>query len=132
MKKIVSLALVCVLLVCSAFALASCMGNKLSGTYVKETSAFGATLKVSYTFKGDSVEISSVVSSAIGTLNPTTVTGTYEIKETDDGKKTITFNFGDEETPDGAEESGVALSFNEGRDDNGSYIEIGGTKYTKE
>ena len=76
MKKVISIVLVCVLLACSVFALASC-GKTLSGTY--KDALTGLT---ELTFKGNKVTI---------TVRNGSTTANYEIKENEDGK-TVTSN----------------------------------------
>ena len=128
MKKIISTVLLCVLLVSSLFVLASC--NTISGTYGGEVDLVLAKYKVTYEFKGNDVTVTSQLTSSIGSLNPVSVSGTYEIGEDEEGNKTITFDYSDsEEEADGAAKEGTALSFNQGKDDNGKYIEIAGAKY---
>ena len=79
MKKFLSAILVCVLLVGTIFTLVSC-GNSLSGTY--------EGLLFDLKFKGSKVTIIVKDEEAL--------TGTYEIEE-NDGKKTISFDFVDED-----------------------------------
>lgn len=127
MKKIVSTLLVCVLLVGTLFTLASC-GSTISGTYSAETSVLGVESKVTYAFDGKNVTVSSKVTTALGSVESPTLEGTYEIGKDDDGNKTITFDYSGDEKSEGAADEGVALSFNQGKDDKGKYIEIAGTK----
>lgn len=83
MKKIVSTLLVCMLLVGSVFALASCFGgNKLSGTY-EATVAQNAV--VSLTFDGDKVTYTVPGLDEFGIEG---LSGTYSIE---DDKITMTF-----------------------------------------
>ncbi len=105
MKKILSAILVCVMLLSCVLVLASC-GKKLSGTYTDETGI------VSYTFKGKKVEVE-----AFGA----TQEATYKI----DGD-TITFT-----VEIGGQEVEEESSFEQGKDDNGKYIEIDGVKLYK-
>ena len=84
MKRIISTILACALLVGVIFTLVSCGG--LSGTY--EGTLFD--LK----FKGDNVTI--IVGEGD---NKSELKGTYEIEE-NDGKKTISFDFVDEDEAD--------------------------------
>ena len=79
MKKFLSAILVCVLLVGTMLSLVSC-GNSLSGTY--------EGLLFDLKFKGSKVTI------ILG--DEEVLTGTYEIEE-EDGKKTISFDFVDED-----------------------------------
>ena len=118
MKKTISAILVCVLLVCSVFALASC-GKKLSGTYENEI------LGLSYEFSGSNVTITkkNVI------VKDVVIEGTYEIGENDDGDTVITITVESEE--DDAEDLAGEYSFSEGEEDDAKYIKIGGIKYTK-
>ena len=126
MKKIISTVLLCVLLVSSMFVLASC--NTISGTYGGEVNLLLAKYKITYEFKGNDVTVTSQLVSSLGSLTPTPVEATYEIGEDEDGNQTITFNYSGDEA-EGAADDGVAYSFNQGKDNNGRYIEIGGAKY---
>ena len=81
--RILAVALVAVML---CMTLASC-GNKLSGEYVGDMGIFG---KVTYTFKGNKVEIS--YKSLLGTV--TSIDGTYSI---DDDEITISLDDGADE-----------------------------------
>ncbi len=83
MKKLISALLACVLIVGLAFTLVSC-GNSLSGTY--------EGLLFDLKFKGEKVTIVVDGEDALS--------GTYEIKEDDDGDKTIAFDFVDEDEAD--------------------------------
>lgn len=82
MKKILSLVLVCMLFVGTALSLVSC-GNSLSGTYEGE-----GLIDFGLKFKGSKVSI--IVD------DKEVLTGTYDIEE-ENGKKTISFDFVDEE-----------------------------------
>ena len=131
MKRIVSLILALALTMSVALALTSCGGSGLSGSYEGKVEAEVAGISlgsftVTYTFSGDSVEVSSKLSTAIGDITPKTVSGTYQLADTEDGGKTITFNFGDE-TADGVAESGVPFAFEKGD----GYIKIAGITYNK-
>ena len=130
MKKVLSALIVCVLVLGSLLSLVSC-GQTISGTYEGEVDLYIAKYTVTYSFKGNSVEIKSQLSSAIGSLNPAVVNATYEIKEDENGNKTITFDYGDADTEDGMEKEGVALSFSEGTEDGVKFIKIAGVKYNK-
>ena len=116
MKKIVSTVLVCVMLLSCVLVLASC-AKTLSGEYVNETTVFGVTTTTSYEFEGSNVTIKTSVSGFSYEYD-----GEYAI----DGD-TITFTFGDED----AEKYSGEVSFNEGSDNDGAYIELDGTKYYK-
>lgn len=117
MKKIISLTLVCVMLLACVFTLASC-GKRLSGTYSMGSGVAG----VSYEFSGKNV---AVTFSLLGTQ--TTVEGTYEIGENEDGETVITFEFEDEK----AEKYDGTFAFAEGTEGDTDYIKIGGVKYDK-
>ena len=127
MKKILSVLLVCVLLVGTVFALASC-AKTLSGTYSVGGDALGNT----YKFSGSSVEITYKV---LGFEK--TVKATYEIKEVetededDDKEYTITIKLNEGED-DGGQNLAGTFPFAEGEDDDGKYIWIGVIKYYKE
>ena len=128
MKKIISTLLVCVLLVGSLLALGSC-SKTVSGTYEGEVELLFVKYTVSYKFSGNKVDISSALSSAIGSLDSTPVSATYQINETEEGDLTITFNYGDADEVDGAAEGGIALPFAEGIENGKKYISIAGIKY---
>ncbi len=152
MKKILSAVLVCALLVCSVFALASC-GGGLSGTYElgdTYTEKFmgyevSFTAKHQYVFSGNSVTVKTVVDTNVDELDfgmlqstveglvnaavelaNTEVTATYEITE-EDGVKTITFTYSDSEGDDYP----ATVVFAQGSDAKGEYISLGGVKYYK-
>ena len=127
MKKIISTVLACMILVGAIFTLASC-GNTLSGTYAGEVNVLVAKYKVTYEFKGNDVTVTSKLSSSLGSIESNPIEGTYVIGEDEDGKKTITFDYSGDEEAKGAAEEGVAVSLNQGEDDNGKYIEIAGVK----
>ena len=118
MKKIISLTLVCVMLLACVFTLASC-GKRLSGTYSQDLVGLAG---VSYEFSGKNV---AVTFSFLGT--ETTVDGSYEIGEDEDGKSIITFSFEDEK----AEKYDGTFSFAEGKEEGTDYIKIGGVRYDK-
>ena len=116
MKRILSLVLVCVLLVGTVFALASC-GVTLSGKYVD---ALGVT---AYEFSGNKVKMyvgQNVVAE-----------GTYKIEGEAD-EQTITFTFTSGEDAD--DESGT-VDFVSGKEGDKEYIKLGSgilaVKYTK-
>ena len=122
--KMLAIALVAVLCV----GLVAC-GSNPSGTY---RSADDVTL----TFSGDEVTLSWK-----GLTQTNTLSGTYEIREDENGGKTITFTMEKGESGsilgDWANAAVKAIvdgtkSYVTGKDDNGSYIEIGGTKYYKQ
>lgn len=119
MKRIISLVLVAVMLVC---VLASCGKKVASGSYEAELSVLGQSAGVTYTFKGNKIVAESKVE-VLGFENTTSAEGTYEIVENDDGDLEIKIDFDDETEifRDGT------YSFSEGDD----YIKISGVKYEK-
>ena len=119
MKKIISLALVCVLLVGAALALASC-GKMLSGKYEADVGVAGAK----YEFSGKKVTITVQVLGFEKSYE-----GTYKIGENDDGKETITFDF--DENKDVSKYEGTFLFAEKETDDGVKYITIGGVPYKK-
>lgn len=130
MKKVLSALIVCVLVLGSLLSLVSC-GQTISGTYEGEVDLYIAKYTVTYAFNGNSAEITSTVSGAGGSYTSDPVTATYEIKEDENGNKTITFDYGDADTEDSMPEEGVALSFSEGIEDGVKFIKIAGVKYNK-
>ena len=117
MKKALSFALVCVMLLGCLAALASCV-QTLSGT-------FEGSL-VTYTFKVDgSVSVK-------GNLTGASFDGKYEIttQKDDDGNKETVIIFSDFSGAGSVYEG--TYSFAEGVDsDNGAYVRIGGASYYK-
>ncbi len=111
-----TLRVVSVLLVVSMLAvmLVSC-GGKLSGTWMSGNENMGTKLE----FKGDVVKVSVYV---LGVTKAEPSELHYKVE---DGKY-LTWAI------DGDEEDAVSVSFVEGKDDNGKYIEIGGVKYYKQ
>jgi len=118
LKKIVTTALVMVMLVCS---MAAC-GKSLSGSYESEIELFGQSWNVTYTFKGKNVEAVSKVT-ILGNVQNTTSTGTYELVENADGTMEITIDFENETDlfKDGT------FTFEEAEE----YIKIGKSQYNK-
>ena len=117
MKKIISLALVCLMLTCTMLTLASC---GLSGTYKS-----GNT---SITFSGKKVTIVDE-----GTVGGVTISKTYEaeysITDNDDGSKTITFIYADD-----ADKHLILngeKSFATGEENGKKYVKIGILTYYK-
>lgn len=117
--KILSLALIAVMMVC---VFTGCAKKVPSGSYSAELEAMGQSWKVTYTFKGGKVEAENKIT-FLGKVNTETSTGTYEIKENDDGTMEITFDF-EEETS--AFKDGTVI-YEEGED----FIKLAGVKYTK-
>lgn len=114
MKKIVSTVLVCVLLVCSLFALVSC-DNMLIGTY----EADWGIVEVKYEF-GPFGKVTCTVEPIYG--EDSVYEGKYKI----DGDE-IEFTFENED----AEEYGGKCSFTTGEEGEDKYIKISGIKYIK-
>ena len=125
MKKIISAVLVCMLLACMLFSLASC-GKTLSGEFKNSKKVGGLTIDVAtYNFSGNEF--------ALNVIGIFEIEGTYSIEKNDDGEWEITFAIPEgEENADKAEDYTGTFSFNEGSDDDGKYIEIGGVKYYKQ
>lgn len=119
MKKVLSTALVCVLILGLALSLASC---GLSGSYKNELLA--TTLE----FSGDKVTIKWEIDLVVSISHSSTAK--YSIGTTDNGTKTITFSY-----DEGQEENDTlkgTLPYGEGSDDKGSYIEIATIKFYKQ
>ena len=116
MKKIISLATLCLIIVGMMLTLASC---GLSGSYKN-----GQT---TLTFKGDTVTV--VIENEIkGTIITTTYEAEYEIIEKDDSR-TIKFTYAE-----GADKYLALMgekSFSEGEKDGQKYIQIGLITYYK-
>ena len=126
MRKIISSVLVCVLLVGSVFALASC--GAVSGTY-------------SYTILGEEVARLKFSGSNVSVLMEgedgyeVVAEGTYEVVKDENDKQTVSFDFIDE--GEGEEENvalkiidfilGAKVSFEKGD----GYIKIAGKKFEK-
>ena len=114
MKKIISLALVCLMLTCTMLTLVSC---GLSGTYKCGTT--------SVTFSGKKV---TIVEDRI-LLDPLTYEAEYTITDNGDGSKTITFVYAD-----GADQHFTLKgekSFAQGEENGKKYIRIGILTYDK-
>lgn len=116
MKK--ALRIISVLLVVSILTamLVSC-GGKLSGTWMKGDEQTGVKLE----FKGDVVKTTTYMT-AFGITSSSSSESHYKVE---DGKF-ITWDI------DGSEDDSLSVSFLEGKDDNGKYIEIAGIKYYKQ
>ena len=125
MKKTISTILVCVLLVGSLLTLASCeVAGFVFGTYSR-TDTFVVDITTTYEFSLTEVTKTTITDNLIGSgQNTTTQTMKYKVGENDEGEKVIAFTV---ETDDGSKTT--EYSFNSGKDDGGSYIEIGGTRY---
>ena len=121
MKKSIRIMAVVMALLMVTLVFASC-GKTLKGTYKAEVGGALIGYTATYTFSGSKVEITKTGTLA-GMSNTTTMTGTYEITEKDDGSMEITFDVdgGNDEIKDGT------YTFEETED----YIVIGKTKYYK-
>ncbi len=119
MKKIVSLALVCVMLVCSMLALTSCFNNPASGKY--ESEGYQSIIKTGgvYEFSGSDVTYTAYVAG----VKAYTVSGTYKVAKNAAGELEIAFTY--ESEGDDEEAKSGTLAYEKGED----YIKIGGTKY---
>ena len=118
MKKIVSLTLVCVMLLCSVFVLASC-GNKPSGKY--ESEGYQSVIKTGgvYEFSGSKVTYTLYA----GGVESYSTEGTYKVAENAAGELEIAFTY---ETEEDDAKSGT-FSYEKGED----FIKISGIKYIK-
>ncbi len=125
MKKTISTILVCVLLVGSLLALASCeVAGFVFGTYTR-TDTFVVDITTTYEFSLTEVTKTTVTDNLIGSGQTVeTETMKYKVGENDEGEKVIAFTV---ETSDGTKTT--EYSFNSGKDDGGAYIEINGTRY---
>ena len=110
MKKIISLDLVCALLVCSIFTLASC-SKMLMGKYEAD---FGIK-EVTYEFEMFG-KVTKTVDPIVG--ENTVQEGKYEFNK--EGTE-ITLTFGEEST---------TCDFSSGEEDGVKYIKLDGIKYT--
>lgn len=117
--RIVSISLVAIMM-CVMFA--SC-SNAPSGTYGNDD----ITLK----FSGEKVELT------YGDSKKTTVEGTFEMGEDEEGNPTINIDLPEPDSFLDVEYSVIRgllngeKKYNKGNDNNGDYIEIGGSKYYK-
>lgn len=135
MKRIISLALVCVLLVGVVFALASC--GSLSGTYTYEQNG----MKMSYKFSGKNVSMITEIGD-----EKYTIEGTYELNDDEtkitvtpdaDSVKTYLVDMGmiedaddisDEDLQEFIDEIAEEQSFEKGD----GFVKIGGMKFDKQ
>lgn len=122
MKKTIRVMALVLALTAVLFVFASC-GKTLSGTYSAEFDIAVLKYTATYEFKGSKVTATKVTNPLIGDSKTTTLEGTYEIIENDDGSMDIKLSF---ETSDSEIKSGT-FDFEEGED----YIKIGLVKYTK-
>ena len=122
MKKSIRIMAVVLALLMVTFVFASC-GKTIKGTYKAEVGLGGlAGYTATYEFSGKKVEITKTTS-LLGSTNTTTMNGTYEITEKDDGTMeiTITLEKGDDDIKSGT------YTFEQGED----YIKIGLVQYNK-
>lgn len=122
MKTSVRVLAVVMVLVMSVLMLASC-GKTISGEYSAEVDIAILKYTATYEFSGKNVTVTKVVNPLIGSSTTTTIEGTYEIVENDDGSMDITFEF---ETEDDHIKGGT-YDFEEGD----GYIKIGLVTYNK-
>jgi major membrane immunogen (membrane-anchored lipoprotein) len=121
MKKSIRILAVVMALLMVTLVFASC-GKTLKGAYKAEIGGSLAGYTATYTFSGKKVEISKTAT-LLGQSKTTTLEGTYEIAEKDDGTMEITISL---ETSDDDIKSGT-FTFEEGE----NYIKIGLVKYEK-
>ena len=121
MKKSIRIMAVVMALLMVTLVFASC-GKTLKGTYKAEVGGALIGYTATYTFSGSKVEITKTGTLA-GMSNTTTMTGTYEITEKDDGSMEITITLDSE---DDDIKSGT-FTFEQGED----YIKIGLVQYNK-
>ena len=119
MKKVVSVIAIAMLTVMLCMSLTAC--GALSGTYT----ASGLLGDSTYTFSGNNCTYEYKV----GGLTYTSKS-TYTVGKDENGNKTITFTKVEGNENDTTKYD-TAYSLNEGKDDKGTYIEIGGVKYYK-
>ena len=126
MKKTISTILVCVLLVGSLLTLASCeVAGFVFGTYSRTDDLLISEVTTTYKFGLGKVEVTTTSEGQItGNTDTSTKEYKYKVTENDKGEKVIVFTV---ETDDGSKTT--EYSFNSGKDDGGSYIEIGGIRY---
>ena len=124
MKKNIVRIIAVALVVCMLSVMLASCGTVLSGTYSGEASFFGLVGgTATYSFSGKKVTL-TVTTEVLGfskTSDP--IEGEYLIAEKEDGTKTITFSFGEE---DGDKYNGT-FAFAKGDD----FIEISGVKFYK-
>ena len=122
MKKSIRILAVVMALLMVTLVFASC-GKTLKGAYKAEIGLGGlAGYTAVYEFSGKKVKITKTAT-LLGQSNTTTLEGTYEITEKDDGTMEITISL---ETSDDDIKSGT-FTFEEGE----NYIKIGLVKYEK-
>jgi hypothetical protein len=125
MKKTISTILVCVLLVGALFSLSSCeVAGFVFGTYSR-TDTIIVDITTTYEFSLGEVTKTVTTDNLFGSgQSTTTETMKYKVTENEEGEKVIVFTM---TTDDGTKT--VEYNFNSGKDDGGAYIEIGGTRY---
>ena len=121
MKKSIRILAVVLALMMVTVVFASC-AKTIKGTYKAEIGGSLAGYTATYTFSGKKVEISKTAT-LLGQSKTTTLEGTYEIAEKDDGTMEITITLDSE---DDDIKSGT-FTFEEGE----NYIKIGLVKYDK-
>lgn len=120
--KVISISLVALMM---CVMLVSCF-NKPSGTYTKDN--------ISLTFSGEKVELSYGKDDG----KKTTVEGTFEMGEDEDGNPIINIDLPEPSSLLDVEYGIIRAalvgekSYNKGNDNNGDYIEIGKVKYYKD
>lgn len=112
MKKTVSAVLVCVMLMCTLFALTSC-GKSIMGTYTGK----GLNGDTTYEFEFGG-KVTKITNPILG--QGKTIEGEYEFIQ-DDTKITLTF----------PGEDPVTYDFSSGEEDGVEYIKLDGWKLTK-
>ena len=119
MKRILTVLLTLTLVLTLAFSLISCKRTErtIEGRY-QDVKAL-----TTYTFSGNDVTLRIEVIDG----EPLLFEGTYKIKETKDGTKTIIFDFASEE----AEGYDGEFAFEEGTENTTSFIRIGVITYTE-
>lgn len=122
MKKSVRILVVALALLMTMVVFASC-AKTISGTYAAEVDVVVLKYTATYEFSGKNVTVTKVVNPLIGDAKTTTIEGTYEIVENDDGSMDITLSFKNE---DEHITSGT-FDFEQGDD----YIKIGIVTYNK-
>ena len=126
MTKILALVMALLLVGC---VFASC-GNTLSGTYSAESGGSLASGKISLTFSGKNVTITTVTG-IVGFTSTNEIECTYEIAEAADGTETITSTTVDEAAGESKSLLGTQ-SFSKGKDANGNEtITVGIFTFTK-
>lgn len=125
MKKTISTILVCVLLVGSLLSLASCeVAGFVFGKYSR-TDKIVVDITTTYDFSLTEVTKTVTTGNLIGDgESSTSETMKYKVGKNEAGEKIISLTV---QTNDGSKTT--EYSFNSGKDDGGSYIEIGGIRY---